>query len=398
MYKIGFYQIQDQEKNFYLTPLIFEFSPNHLPQLTTLLKQDLGTQFQILDFHPIPKLNQLDLGELIKHRQKVLDRRGEAVLIGLNTYILQILHTFNLQKVLPTAQTTSEVLQTLCPIHIKEELQSPTINGQTYPLQLLFLQDRIPTIQLQPPPPPQLLPALEEGIKYLYNRGNFLIALDLPSPLTNEYLQTLGKILLHMEEGKLLLSHPSPQHLQQIQQCPFLEITSKSKTPQGISLYPLELTASPSPQHPPKNNNSPHFPQPTRRQINKDNPEILIFTSLDLHLFPETFSPTIQPLIIKLLGSLNASNTQDFYELISQRLENGQKYFILDLQNLHYINSTGISAILKLHFQIQENQGQLCLIHSPTNVQQLLNTMGVHSILQLAENIEQAKKLFQKSK
>ncbi|MBI4585733.1 MAG: ATP-binding protein [Planctomycetes bacterium] len=95
--------------------------------------------------------------------------------------------------------------------------------------------------------------------------------------------------------------------------------------------------------------------------------------------------------MISTSGFIDSSS----YRFFERALENGYnhktRFAILDLSSAHYINSTGISAIIR-HFSLyRERSGMLILTAVPKSVGLSMHLLGVTSLIPFHKDIEEAR-------
>jgi anti-anti-sigma factor len=97
--------------------------------------------------------------------------------------------------------------------------------------------------------------------------------------------------------------------------------------------------------------------------------------------------------VITLEGQLDESNVDEFapkvYELINATPA-GTSY-ILDVENISYINSKSIGYISDWYSQIISKQGKLVIAKPASNIKDILNVVGLDKVIPLAQTLEEAK-------
>lgn len=82
----------------------------------------------------------------------------------------------------------------------------------------------------------------------------------------------------------------------------------------------------------------------------------------------------------RLLGEFDG---KDIKESIAQQIENGEKNFVLDMQNLEYMNSTGVGLLVTLLTKSRHADGELVLLNPSPNVSTILTMMRLTSIFKV---------------
>lgn len=94
--------------------------------------------------------------------------------------------------------------------------------------------------------------------------------------------------------------------------------------------------------------------------------------------------------LVRLDGFIDAPNYMVFETALEKLARAGEKNLILDFRRVHYINSTGISAVIRFHHTMSERQGSLTLVQVPRNVGLTMHLLGVTSIVPFVKGLEEA--------
>jgi anti-sigma B factor antagonist len=87
----------------------------------------------------------------------------------------------------------------------------------------------------------------------------------------------------------------------------------------------------------------------------------------------------------RLLGEIDGQALKDS---IAQSIENGEKYFILNMSGLEYMNSTGVGILVTLLTKARHADGELVLLAPSSNVSTVLTMTRLNTIFKIfnAEN------------
>src|SRR5262245_57588556 len=77
---------------------------------------------------------------------------------------------------------------------------------------------------------------------------------------------------------------------------------------------------------------------------------------------------------------IDASNFSRFERALQQVSQGGCKYLILDFTDVHYINSTGISSLIRYFEELRSRGGTLCLANVARPVGLSMHLLGVTSL------------------
>lgn len=84
-----------------------------------------------------------------------------------------------------------------------------------------------------------------------------------------------------------------------------------------------------------------------------------------------TFDPASgEPAYVEISGELDLSNS-DGVRMRLDEVALAAERVVLDLQNLEFLDSTGLSTVVRLGKQLRERNGQLCLIVTKPSIRKL---------------------------
>jgi anti-sigma B factor antagonist len=93
--------------------------------------------------------------------------------------------------------------------------------------------------------------------------------------------------------------------------------------------------------------------------------------------------------VIALSGELDLASTPALEEELAQVFGSDSPLVIIDLRELEFMDSTGLSILVKAHQCAEEVHRQLCLVKGPQQVQRLLTLTGVAERLSLIDTPEE---------
>jgi anti-anti-sigma factor len=88
-------------------------------------------------------------------------------------------------------------------------------------------------------------------------------------------------------------------------------------------------------------------------------------------------------LIVSVDDRLDSFTSDEFENLLLQRIESGQRFFLLDWTKLDYVNSAGLKALLLAAKKLDPVKGQIILCGLATNVQMVFDLTGFHHLFTL---------------
>jgi len=98
--------------------------------------------------------------------------------------------------------------------------------------------------------------------------------------------------------------------------------------------------------------------------------------------------------IAEVSGELDLSTAGSFRDRVDQELmRTGSPNLVLNLQNLEFIDSTGLGVLLGRHRQVTAAGGKLILAGPPPKVLAMIEMAGLSSVLKIARSQEEALRL-----
>jgi anti-sigma B factor antagonist len=99
-------------------------------------------------------------------------------------------------------------------------------------------------------------------------------------------------------------------------------------------------------------------------------------------------------LIVLLSGNLmNKFQIQELLNDIEFHASDGVKKLIIDLTEMEYMNSTGLSILINIFTQTRNKGGEVIITNIPEKISQLLVITKLNSIFNIEETVEDAKKI-----
>jgi anti-sigma B factor antagonist len=99
--------------------------------------------------------------------------------------------------------------------------------------------------------------------------------------------------------------------------------------------------------------------------------------------------------VVKMIGRLTPDENDDIlFNSVKQLVEAGEKFFLLDLSGVNYINSTGIGSIIQAYRLVQNKEGDLKLFNPSQCVSHIIQVSKLDSIFKIFRDHEAAIKSF----
>ena len=95
--------------------------------------------------------------------------------------------------------------------------------------------------------------------------------------------------------------------------------------------------------------------------------------------------------IARLRGEIDTSNAGELTATLAGALPDGSRGLILDLCEVQYLDSAGVSLILTLTRMLARRQQGVCLVVEPGPVREVLEITLVDKLAPIVEEIEQAR-------
>jgi anti-anti-sigma factor len=90
--------------------------------------------------------------------------------------------------------------------------------------------------------------------------------------------------------------------------------------------------------------------------------------------------------IIQPSGILTAPSTQDLIQEATQAVEQKVKCLLIDMQNVNFIDSAGLGALVSIHTKMRLSGGRLCLCSLNDQAKGLFDISDMDRIFEVYEN------------
>lgn len=94
--------------------------------------------------------------------------------------------------------------------------------------------------------------------------------------------------------------------------------------------------------------------------------------------------------VIGVSGELDLASSPTLEESLERVFESGTPVVILDLRELDFMDSTGLSLLIRAHQTAENAERRLVLVQGPPQVQRLLSLTGVGERLAVVDAPEDA--------
>lgn len=88
-------------------------------------------------------------------------------------------------------------------------------------------------------------------------------------------------------------------------------------------------------------------------------------------------------LVVELNGEIDVYTAPDLRKNLSESVEAGPSNLIINLEEVHYIDSSGLSVLLEMHKRMRAKHGEMSIICTHSQILKLFNITGLVKILKL---------------
>lgn len=97
-------------------------------------------------------------------------------------------------------------------------------------------------------------------------------------------------------------------------------------------------------------------------------------------------------LILFLQGNLlGKEQTIGLFEELENEINEGAENIIIDLSEMQYLNSTGLSIFIRILTMVRNNGGDVVVVNVPEKINKLLVITKLNSVFNIKDNVENAK-------
>ncbi len=96
-----------------------------------------------------------------------------------------------------------------------------------------------------------------------------------------------------------------------------------------------------------------------------------------------------QAVVIEVSGELDLASSPALEHELEQRVGSGTGTVIVDLRALEFMDSTGLSVLVRAHQQAIESERSFAIVKGPPQVQRLLDLTGVAERLNIVDSPEE---------
>jgi len=97
--------------------------------------------------------------------------------------------------------------------------------------------------------------------------------------------------------------------------------------------------------------------------------------------------------IIRVSGRLEINQALELEETINAQINQGEKLFIFDLGDVHYLSSSGIRVFIATMRQLKETNGRMILANLTPNVHKTLKIVELDGLFEIMNSVDDAVKV-----
>ena len=98
--------------------------------------------------------------------------------------------------------------------------------------------------------------------------------------------------------------------------------------------------------------------------------------------------------LVRAEGQLIVGNRQELKNLVSERLEAGERRFVIDFSRTGYIDSSGLGALVTSSKQVREQGGEMRLAGLNDDLRTLFELTKLDTLFAISNSAEQALSAF----
>ncbi|MDD5036013.1 MAG: STAS domain-containing protein [Methylococcaceae bacterium] len=95
-------------------------------------------------------------------------------------------------------------------------------------------------------------------------------------------------------------------------------------------------------------------------------------------------------IVLTLSGRLDAVTAPEYEKKIRDLIEGGNICFVVDFEQLDYISSAGLRALLVMAKLLNAKGGRACLANIKGNVQSVFDMSGFNAVFKIKDSVAEA--------
>jgi anti-sigma B factor antagonist len=94
--------------------------------------------------------------------------------------------------------------------------------------------------------------------------------------------------------------------------------------------------------------------------------------------------------VVSFVGTLDASNAQQTREELKSRITGGRSFVVIDLEQVTFVDSTGLSALVSAFKVSRERGGEVALAALQAPVRTLVELTRLHHVFRIYGKVQDA--------
>ena len=94
-------------------------------------------------------------------------------------------------------------------------------------------------------------------------------------------------------------------------------------------------------------------------------------------------------IVISLHDSIDIVNANSFSQSIEKIINEGSRKIVLDFQDVAFISTTGIGAILKYKDKLEEKKGFIALVGVNEEIRNKLGILGIRNMVKIYDSLDE---------
>ncbi len=99
-------------------------------------------------------------------------------------------------------------------------------------------------------------------------------------------------------------------------------------------------------------------------------------------------------MVVSIKGRMDAVTTPEIENRLGQIINSGEKKLVINLQQLDYISSAGLRALLATAKRLKSEQGDVAFANLDGHVKEVFEISGFYSIFKVFDSMETALEQF----
>ena len=101
-------------------------------------------------------------------------------------------------------------------------------------------------------------------------------------------------------------------------------------------------------------------------------------------------------IVLAITGEIDLYSVKQLKEQVSDTIEQEREaHIIMDLNNVKYIDSTGLGILIGIKRRCAEKAGELVLVFDSDRISNLFNITGLHNVFAIFKSMDEAAAKFQ---